>query len=88
MNRLLPIITVFGFALGLSASPLLVSTVGTFAVGTPTSSWTAAGDTWTFSFYVDSNPSVSSFTTGEDFDAPISGALFTLDGSPGERWRC
>lgn len=82
MNRPLMIVAALGFALSLSAEPLLVSTSGTFAAGTTASTWSAAGDTWAFSFYVDSNPVVTSDTIGTDFDAPISGFVYTLNGSP------
>jgi hypothetical protein len=61
MNRALRLIgSVLAIDLTLTASTLLVTTGGTFASGTPASSWSAAGDTWTVSFDVSSMPSVSS----------------------------
>jgi len=59
-----------------------VSTGGTFASGTPSSSWTGAGDTWTFSFLVNSTPSITSYSTGTNFDLPFSNFVYTLNGSP------
>ena len=59
-----------------------VSTGGTFVSGTPGSSWTGAGDTWTLSFLVNSTPSISSYDTGSDFDLPFTNFVYTLNGSP------
>jgi hypothetical protein len=58
-----------------------VSTGGTFAGGTQSSAWTAAGDTWTISFLVNSTPSISSSTPGVEFDLPFTNFVYTLDGT-------
>ena len=70
----------FGVATA-TAGILTVSTGGTFAAGTPTSTWTGAGDTWTLSFLVNSTPTISSYVTGTDFDLPFTSFVYTLNGS-------
>jgi len=76
------VLGLFGVATATAGTIVEVSSSGTYAVGTPTSSWTAAGDPWTFSFLVNTTPTISSFTTGTDFDLPFTNFVYTLNGSP------
>ncbi len=69
------------FALSVSASPILISGGGTFAGSTPSSTFSAANQTWSFSFLVDSNPSVLNVTTGSSFDVSFSNFSYFLNGS-------
>jgi hypothetical protein len=81
MNRLATLLFL-GLALKLSASTLVISGGGTYSSTTPTSSYSAANEPFSFSFDINSNPSVSGFTSGQDFIAPISNFGFDLNGSP------
>ena len=63
-----------------NAAPLLVSSSGAWGAAAPTSLWTAPGAVWTFSFLVESNPTItSSWSTG--FNPPYSAFQYTLNGS-------
>lgn len=63
------------------ASPLLVSESGTWSSTAPTTTWTAPNANFTYSFLVDSNPSVSFFIPDIDFIAPFSSFTYTLAGN-------
>jgi hypothetical protein len=70
------------FSATLAANPFLVSTGGTFSSTTPTTSFTAPSETWSLSFEVDSNPSVSGVVSGQQFNLPFSDLTYDLNGSP------
>jgi hypothetical protein len=70
------------FAGGLSASTLLVTADGTFSGTTPTTSFSVAGESWSLSFEVNSNPVVLSSEAGVDFSPSFTDFTYTLDGSP------
>ena len=64
-----------------SADMLLVSESGTWGSTVPTSTYTAPNASFSYSFLVDSNPSVSSYETGLGFEAPFSSFTYTLAGN-------
>lgn len=66
---------------GLFATPLLLTTGGTFASYTPTDAYAAPNEPWTLSFEIDSNPVVSN-VTGNGFDVAFSDFTYMLNGSP------
>ncbi len=68
-------------SVSLSAATLTVTTSGTYSATTPSSSWTAPNASWSLSFNVDSNPTVSSSTPGVDFDAPVTNFVYKLNGT-------
>jgi hypothetical protein len=63
------------------ATTLLVTESGTFANGTPTTSISASGDTYSFSFDVSSTPSVSGVSLGNYFNVSYTNFSYLLDGS-------
>lgn len=69
-------------AASLSASTLTVSESGTFSGGVETSAFSAPDETWSFSFDVDSNPSVSNVSVGNWFDVAFTDFSYTLNGAP------
>jgi hypothetical protein len=76
-------------AMSLSASTLSVNVDGIYADGTPTTSWSAPGDTWSISFLIASNPVVSNVNEGYSgntpqgsFDAAFKSFVYLLNGSP------
>ena len=82
MNRKIPLLGLFfSLVFGVHASPVLVTTAGTFAAGTPTTAWTAAGDTWSVSFTLDSNPTVISSSPGFGFEAPLTSFVYKRNGA-------
>jgi hypothetical protein len=64
------------------ASNVVVSDSGTFASGVPNTTESAPGETWSFSFSVNSNPAVSNVVLGQNFDTSFSNFTYTLNGSP------
>jgi hypothetical protein len=75
----------FAFTL-LAASPALATTLlvtesGTFDSGTPTTSISASGDTYSFSFDVSSTPAVSGVLAGEYFNVAYTNFSYLLNGS-------
>ena len=63
------------------ASTLMVSETGTWGPNAPTTTWTAPNATFSYSFLVDSNPTVSSYNLGMSFVAPFSSFTYTLAGN-------
>jgi hypothetical protein len=59
----------------------MISSSGTFSATTPSSAFSEPGDTWSFSFVVDDNPSVSNVVLGEYFDVSFSAFNYTLNGA-------
>jgi hypothetical protein len=82
MNRKMSLLGLF-FCLvfGVHASPVLITTMGTFSANTPTRAWAAAGANWSVSFSLDSNPTVTSFSPGIDFEAPVTNFVYNLNGA-------
>lgn len=66
---------------GLSANTLLVTASGTFSSTTPTSTFSAPGESWSFSFEVDSMPVVLSSEYDLEFSPSFTDFTYTLDGS-------
>ena len=71
----------FGLSSLLPADVLSVSASGTFSSTTPTTSWEAPGETWSLSFQINSNPTVTRSYVGAGFDAPLSNFVYQLNGS-------
>ena len=65
----------------LHAGPLFVTTGGTFSGSTPTTSWSLPNATWTLSFDVDSNPTVTQFSSGALLFFTPTNVVYTLNGS-------
>jgi hypothetical protein len=87
MNRLAIVAVLALFSSPLRGSTLLVSTSGTYSSATPSSSWTAPLENWSFSFDISSTPSVSQVTDGSSttaggFDPVISNFVYKLNGTP------
>jgi hypothetical protein len=78
-------LTFLVFAASLSAGPITISDSGTFSGSTPTTTFSAPSETWSFAFTVASNPVVSNVipngTLGGQFDVPFSGFTYSLNGS-------
>ena len=66
--------------IGVSAATLQVTTGGVYAAGTPTSTWTKPGGSWTVSFTVDSNAAATPVGP-ESFIVPITAFVYTLNGT-------
>jgi hypothetical protein len=65
----------------LSAGAITISDNGTFSAGTPTSTYSAPGETWAFSFTVATNPTVSGVLAGDYFSAAFTGFTYSLNGA-------
>jgi PEP-CTERM motif len=77
------LLAVLLFAASLSASPITISGNGTFSASTPTSTFSAPSETWSFSFTLDSQLAVSSILAGSYFSTTaFSGFTYFLNGSP------
>jgi hypothetical protein len=63
-----------------SGTTLMVSESGTFTAGTPVTLETAPGDSWNYSFELDSNPTVYDVDPGYAFATTVSDFQFTLNG--------
>jgi hypothetical protein len=74
------LIAAFG-APAAQADTISYSASGTFSGATPTSAFSAPGETWSFSFTADSNPAVLEFGNG-GFDFAFSNFTYSLNGSP------
>jgi hypothetical protein len=64
------------------ASPLLVTATGTYDSQTPVSFFTAPNETWSVSFLMDSNPTISSASFAVYFSPAFSDFTYSLNGSP------
>jgi|SRR6266436_931969 len=64
------------------AGTISYSDSGTFSASTPTTTFSGPGETWAFSFQVDSSPGVSIFQLGIAFSPLFSNFSYTLNGSP------
>ena len=73
-------ILIAGFAASASADTLKVSQTGTFSSTTPTTAYSAASGTFSYSFNLASNPVVTSSSTNL-FDPVITDLSYTLNGS-------
>ena len=62
------------------ASTLTVSETGTFGAGTPSTAVSAAGGSFSYSFTLASDPTVSDVSLGNYFDPAISDFVYTLNG--------
>jgi hypothetical protein len=69
------------FAVSMSAGTITYSDSGTFSAATPTSTYSAPNETWSFSFTVDTNPVVFGVLPGDYFDVPFTGFTYSLNGS-------
>jgi hypothetical protein len=63
------------------AGTISYSDSGTFAASTSSSAFSGPGETWSFSFQVDTNPIPVEFGNG-GFDLPFTNFSYTLNGSP------
>jgi hypothetical protein len=61
---------------------LTVSESGVWSASAPTTTWSAPGASWSYSFVVAANPTVLSSVPGQHFVAPFSNFTYTLNGSP------
>src|SRR5262249_26239481 len=68
-------------ALHAHANTILYSDSGSFSGSTPSTPFSAPGQTWGFSFQADSTPPVLSFGNG-GFDFAFSNFSYSLNGSP------
>ena len=65
------------------ADVLLVQDSGTWGSTAPTTTWSAASESWSFSFEVNSNPTPAANTPGVGFEiSPVSDFTYMLNGSP------
>ncbi len=60
---------------------LVVEESGVWGPTAPTTAESAPNESWSYSFLIDSNPSVTSYTLGESFFAPFSDFTYMLNGS-------
>jgi len=65
-----------------SASPLLVQESGVWGISVPVTTWSAPGESWSYSFLIDSNPIPSSYLLGDNFIAPFNNFNYLLNGLP------
>jgi hypothetical protein len=65
-----------------SASPLLVQESGVWGNSAPFTTWSAPGESWSYSFLIDSNPTPSSYSPGDNFIAPFNNFNYFLNGFP------
>jgi hypothetical protein len=68
-----------------SADTLIVSENGVWDATTPTTTWSAPNQSWSFSFDISSTPAVSNVTQtafGGFFDGAYSNFTYTLNGAP------
>lgn len=68
-------------AMNASAESLTVSASGVWNANAPTTTESAANESWSFSFLVSSTPVTSEVNTGNWFDTTFSNFTFTLNGS-------
>ena len=81
LRRLSLFVATFAFsAASAFASTLLVSESGTFATGTPTTTYSTSGGTFSYSFNISSTPTVTGVSTGRYFQPTISNFTYTLNG--------
>ena len=82
LKRLLPVLALCWIRA--HASTIYYSDSGTFSGSTPSSTFSAAGKAWAFTFQVDSNPVVSkvSGAMSGNFDVAFSDFSYSLNGSP------
>lgn len=66
----------------LAADTLLVSASGTYSSSTPVSFFTAPDATWSLSFVIQNNPSVSNASFGAGFSPSFTDFSYSLNGSP------
>ena len=64
-----------------SAGTFTITDSGTWASGAPTTTESAAGQSWSLSFQVASSPTPISYTTGVQTVVPITNLVFDLNGS-------
>jgi hypothetical protein len=79
MKLLLPVFALC--SVSANADIISYSDSGTFSSSTPSSTFSAAGETWAFAFQADSHPAVSEFGMG-GFDFAFSDFSYSLNGSP------
>jgi hypothetical protein len=65
-----------------SASPLLVQESGVWGSSAPSTTWSAPGESWSYSFLIDSNPTPSTYLPGDNFVAPFNNFNYFLNGVP------
>jgi hypothetical protein len=65
-----------------SADEYIVSQTGTWGTACPATFCGASGDTWSYSFQIDSTPVPLTYLSGHDFDAAITNFSYLLNGTP------
>ena len=80
---IIPLLLLFAAigATNVHADTIQYSSSGTFSASTPSSAFSGPGDTWAFSFQIDSNPTVSN-PTAFFFEPVFSNFSYLLNGSP------
>jgi hypothetical protein len=65
-----------------SGNTLLVSESGVWSGSTPTTTWSAPDEPWSYSFLTSSTPSVSDVFLGSSFEGAFSDFTYMLNGTP------